>query len=305
MSDNEISRILIDWGTSSFRIWGVDQIGDVLFENKAPLGMSKLNPSDYESLLENVLLEFEVPKNIPVLICGMAGAAQGWQEAKYIDLPTRLENLSSHAIKVQTQTRDVRILPGLAQRSSLEPDVMRGEETLLLGALAKGYSYESYCMPGTHSKWVQVANGEVQAFKTFMTGELFAILGEHSTLSHFIDGQDGALGNHPGFESAVKEIASKPDLLINTLFSIRSGSLLFSNEDAGFFKARLSGLLIGAELSAMKTDHANKIGLIGRGETLKHYSSAMGFLGMGFDIIDSHALAVSGLKSAADELWLG
>jgi len=78
LSSNGISRVLIDWGTSSFRLWGVNDAGDVLIEKQAPLGMSKIMPDEYEALLEKFLSELKVPEKIPVLICEMAGAAQGW-----------------------------------------------------------------------------------------------------------------------------------------------------------------------------------------------------------------------------------
>lgn len=297
------SHVLIDWGTSSFRLWCIDIKGALLFEIYEPLGMSKLSPLNYEHLLEEILLQHDIKANVPVLICGMAGAAQGWQEAKYIDLPTKLDGLSAHAIRVKTQGRDVRILPGLAQRNESKPDVMRGEETLLLGALVDGLLYENYCIPGTHSKWVQIENGEVQKFQTFMTGELFALLSEHSTLSYFLDNTDEELHKHEAFRNAVSEIEVSPELLMNSLFSIRSGALLFENEDALSSRARLSGLLIGAELAVIKAKQNGKIGLIAQGELSGHYSAAMNILKMDFDIINSHDLALSGLKFITHKIW--
>ena len=299
----QTSHILIDWGTSSLRLWGVNTVGDLLFKKHVPLGMSKLSPKDYEPLLEAMLSQLGVNKNIPVLICGMAGAAQGWQEVSYIDLPTRLDGLSQFAVQVKTKGRDVRILPGLAQRSKSLPDIMRGEETLLLGAMLNGLPNENYCMPGTHSKWVHITDGEVRKFRTFMTGEVFALFSEHSTLSHFLGDKGENLYQHPAFVSAVNEIKTKPNMLMNTLFSIRSGALLFPNQNNFYLQARLSGLLIGAEIAVMANKSSNKIGLIAMGELADSYSSAMRLLAMDFDIIDSHDLALSGLKFIADKLW--
>lgn len=303
MSKKIISQVLIDWGTSSFRLWAINQDGDVLIEKHAPLGMSKLKPSDYEGLLERMFSELGLADSIPVLICGMAGAAQGWQEAKYLDLPTMLDTLSLSAIKVQTQGRDIRILPGLAQRSKLKPDVMRGEETLLLGAIAENYPYKNYCIPGTHAKWVEMANAEVYKFQTFMTGEMFSLWSKNSTLSYFLDSQCKDLHKHAEFENAIIEIAAKPEFLMSALFSIRSRNLLFPNEDVVSAKARLSGLLIGAELAAMKSIINDKVGLIARDELSNHYAYAMRIIGMDFEVIDSHELALSGLKLMASKLW--
>jgi len=218
-------------------------------------------------------------------------------------LPTQLDNLSSHAVKVDTAERDVRILPGLAQRSVSKPDVMRGEETLLLGAIASDFSYQHYCIPGTHSKWVNVVKGEIQEFQTFMTGEMFALFSKTSTLSYFIDQKDEGFYKDDAFKKAVCEIYNKPELLTSALFSIRSSALLFPNKDKVSFASRLSGLLIGAELAAMKSNVSDKIGLIARDELADHYVRAMNIAGMDFEVIDSHELALCGLKFAASRLW--
>lgn len=265
--------------------------------------MTKLSPLDYEPMLEEILSELCVKGEVPVLICGMAGASQGWQEANYVDLPTNLDDLHSHAVKVKTKSRDVRILPGLAQRVKANPDVMRGEETLLLGASSKGYDFEAYCMPGTHSKWVWLEQGKIQSFRTIMTGELYALLGEHSTLATFIKKNEDNLQEHPAFLHAVDEIIKNPERLTNLLFSLRSGSLLFINEDITASAARLSGLLIGAEFASMQGDKPNEIGLIAQGNLASVYTKVMNRLGINFVLIDSHDLALAGLKSCAKKLW--
>lgn len=221
----------------------------------------------------------------------MAGAAQGWQEAQYIDLPTRLVDLPNHAVKVKTELRDVRILPGLVQRIITALDFMRGEEKLLLGAMLTGHEYKIYCMLGTHSKWVTTDKGTVEKFQTYMTGELFNLLVESSTLSYFLTAKSEALHEHAEFHKAVKEVTSNSDSLTNTLFSIRSGSMLFSQNDACDPVAKLSGLLIGAEFGAISSLDAGKMGLIARGELSNNYAKAMKVLGVDFEIIDSHRLA--------------
>jgi len=222
----------------------VNKNSDVLSQHHAPLGMKKLSSADYEPMLEAILLKLNVKTEIPVLICGMAGAAQGWQEAKYRNVPSQLNDISEHAIKVKTKSRDVRILPGLCQRVKTNPDVMRGEETLLLGASSKGCDFETYCMPGTHSKWVWLGEGEIQSFQTFMTGELYALLSEHSTLATFMNA------------------------------------------------ASLSGLCIGAEFTSIEFDKLNNVGLIAQGNLASAYSKVMDHLGINFELIDSHDLAL-------------
>ena len=297
-----ITHILIDWGTTSFRLWGVNADGAVLCRTDEPYGMSKLKPSDYEPMLESILAKFDIAETTPVLICGMAGAAQGWQEARYINIPTKLDGLPGQAITVKTSLRPVRILPGLAQRSETHPDVIRGEETLLLGALINGLRYKYYCLPGTHSKWVQVQDGQICQIQTFMTGELFDLLSTRSTLSYFMDIGGESLHHHPGYKTAILDIQSNPELLMNALFSIRAGRLLFSEGDAAAAMARLSGLLIGAELSAVQVNKKEAIGLVAQGRLADFYLTAMMHLDINAELINSEALALSGLKFAADQM---
>ena len=302
-SVQEISQVLIDWGTSSFRLWGVDERDAVQVEHIGKLGMQKLKSSDYENTLEEILSKLEIRSNVPVLVCGMAGAAQGWQEAEYIDLPTSLEDLPNKAVKVKTAARDVRILPGLAQRLETSPDVMRGEETLLLGAILAKQKYKAYCIPGTHSKWVTMNEGVVEKFYTYMTGELFNLLVEYSTLSYFLNAKSENLHEHPEFQKAVLEVASDPKSLSHSVFSIRSGSMLFQKKDHYAPLARLSGLLIGDELVTMSSPCNGKIGLIANGVLSDNYAKAMNALDIDFEIIDSHQLALTGLKFCATKIW--
>src|SRR6185295_3284527 len=130
-------------------------------------------------------------RGLPVIICGMAGARQGWVEAGYVDTPAPLASILKHAVAVPGQDRDIRILPGIAQRDRGAPDVMRGEETQLLGALGPDAADDALvCLPGTHSKWVEAKGGTVERFATFMTGELFDVVSRETILAHTIAGAD-------------------------------------------------------------------------------------------------------------------
>jgi len=141
--------------------------------------------------------------DLPVVVCGMAGARQGWVEAGYIDTPAHLAFILERAVPVPGQSRDIRILPGIAQRNPKAPDVMRGEETQLLGALGINAAGEAVvCIPGTHSKWARVSGGTVERFATFMTGELFSVVSRETILSHAVTGADEAEDTE-AFKSAV------------------------------------------------------------------------------------------------------
>lgn len=299
----DMKYILIDWGTSSFRLWAIDQGGTIAVSHHEARGMSSLGPAEYEPFLEGYLASKGIGAGVPVLICGMAGAKQGWQEAPYADLPTKLDTLFLAAVSVvSATTRDIRILPGVAQRDARRPDVMRGEETILLGAVLQGDANRLFCLPGTHSKWVSIQQNMITTITTMMTGELFALLKHHSTLSSLLDDDGTSLSAHPAFHDGVVAGADAPQDLPSLLFSIRSDALLNATDGKASL-ARLSGLLIGAELAAMRGHISGKVGLISQGALAYLYKSAMSILALSFEDIDSHEMVLSGLIYCADQIW--
>lgn len=299
----DMKYILIDWGTSSFRLWAIDQSGTIAVSHHEARGMSSLGPAEYEPFLEGYLASKGIGAEVPVLICGMAGAKQGWQEAPYVDLPTKLDTLFLAAVSVvSATTRDIRILPGVAQRDARRPDVMRGEETILLGAVLQDDANRLFCLPGTHSKWVSIQQNMITTITTMMTGELFALLKHHSTLSSLLDDDGMSLSAHPAFHDGVVAGADAPQDLPSWLFSIRSDALLNATDGKASL-ARLSGLLIGAELAAMRDHISGEVGLISQGALADLYKSAMNILALSFDDIDSHEMVLSGLIYCADQIW--
>src|ERR1700747_3755838 len=140
----------VDWGTSSFRLWLIDDTGCVLAERRSHEGMMAAAKPGFAAVLQSHLSAVQAPGDLPVIICGMAGARQGWVEAGYIDTPAPLAAILARAAIVPGQSRDIRILPGIAQRDVAAPDVMRGEETPLPGALGGDIANAALvCMPGT------------------------------------------------------------------------------------------------------------------------------------------------------------
>src|SRR4249920_2331486 len=127
--------IAVDWGTSSFRLWLIGEDDSILGERRSGEGMTSAAQTGFAQVLQSHLDALAAPENLPVIVCGMAGARQGWVEAGYIDTPAHLATVLERAVSVPGATRDIRILPGIAQRNPDAPDVMRGEETQLLGAL--------------------------------------------------------------------------------------------------------------------------------------------------------------------------
>src|SRR5215212_6671802 len=159
---SQAAYVAVDWGTSSFRLWLVDRTGNVLGERRSHEGMMAAGKLGFPAVLRSHLDAVSAAPGLPVIVCGMAGARGGWVEAGYIDTPAQLASILKQAVAVPGQDRDIRILPGIAQRDPNAPDVMRGEETQLLGTLGIDAADDAVvCMPGTHSKWVMVTGGAV------------------------------------------------------------------------------------------------------------------------------------------------
>ena len=297
--------VAVDWGTSSFRLWLICEDGSILAERRSGEGMTTAAQTGFAKVLQAHLDAISAPDDIPVIVCGMAGARQGWVEAGYIDTPTSLAAILTAAVSVPGQSRDVRILPGLAQRSQQVPDVMRGEETQLLGAIAANAKGEQLvCMPGTHSKWVRVLDGQVTGFSTFMTGELFDIITKHSILSHAVAGASDQPADTKAFEAALKAVLNRPALATNLLFTARSGQLLNGLTSAGA-QALISGTLIGAEIAGALTSAGENaaITLVASGRLQALYEDAFRSLSLNYKTIDADAAVRRGLSAAAEAIW--
>ena len=296
--------VAVDWGTSSFRLWLMARDGRVLAERRSGEGMTSAAKTGFSAVLSSHLAAVEAPDTLPVIVCGMAGARQGWVEAGYIDVPTPLASILTAAVRVPGESRDIRILPGLAQRQTATPDVMRGEETQLLGALGgTSAGPQEVCMPGTHSKWVHVGDAEVTGFSTFMTGELFDAISKHTILSHAVAGAEEQPADAAAFEAAVSAAFARPALASNLLFTARSGQLLHGIS-ATAAQARLSGTLIGIEIAGALQDAATSgITLVASGRLQALYEQAFKTLSLAFTAIDADAAVRRGLSAAADAIW--
>ena len=290
--------VLADWGTSRVRVWALDRHTAILDERRSDRGMEAMSRDGYGRELENLLSAMGVPRDIPVLICGMAGAAQGWQEAPYLDLPVDFTSLADRTIRITGQGRDFRILPGVAQRDSDNPDVMRGEETILHGLVCAGLREGTVCLPGTHSKWARIKGGRVVGFRTMMTGEMFAILGERSILRHTVI-SDG--WSDDDFIAAVREAHAAPARAFASLFGLRAGPLLFADK-APHGASRLSGLMIGAEISSCLATH-HGVHLAATGTMATRYAAALRCLDIDFDMTDADLAVRTGLFDLASRLW--
>ncbi|MEM5472013.1 2-dehydro-3-deoxygalactonokinase [Hoeflea sp. AS60] len=291
------SIVAVDWGTSSFRLWVMSRDGTVLAEHRSNEGMTEVAALGFETVLENHLTALSVPGHLPVVICGMAGSRQGWVEAGYIDTPADVTTIGKSATIVPHAARSVIILPGLAVRSEGEPDVMRGEETQLLGAYLDMPGGARYCMPGTHSKWVSMDGATVTGFETFMTGELFAAISAKTILVHSTGGEGGVDANDPAFLTGVRDGWAQAAKITHHLFSIRAGQLLHSH-GIDENRARLSGLLIGVELAGAGVRGDEQIGLVASGAMQRLYHAALSECGVKVRDINADAAVRRGLVEA-------
>jgi 2-dehydro-3-deoxygalactonokinase len=299
----------VDWGTSSFRLWLLDAAGAVLAERRSGEGMLTAGTEGFGPTLEKHLAAAGASATLPVIVCGMAGARQGWIEAPYVTLPAGLDGILAGAVPVPGQQREVRILPGLAQRRADAPDVMRGEETQLAGVLPLfAAGRHVVCMPGTHSKWVEAADGVIGGFRTWLTGELFSVLSKQSILRHSLgENAAPALPDTPAFVAACTEALGQGGDVGPFLFRIRAATLLqeLSPADAA---ATLSGLLIGAEIASARRvfDEPDKVILVASGLLGSLYAAALKLTGCAVLQADADEAVRAGLFEAAKRLgWTG
>ncbi len=301
---NGTAYVAVDWGTSSFRLWLMDRVGGVIAERRSGEGMMAAATTGFAAVLQSHLDALDLAADLPVVICGMAGARQGWVEAGYVDTPARLTAVLDRAAVVAGQSRDVRILPGIAQRDPKAPDVMRGEETQLLGALGlDAVDKATVCMPGTHSKWVHLRGGTVERFATFMTGELFGAIARDTILSHAVAGAEDAV-DEDAFKAAVTAAFEAPASAANLLFQVRSGQLLFGGS-ATAARETISGTMIGLELAAGLAGQAPgmAITLIASGRLQVLYRLALETRAVRIEAVDADDAVRRGLAMAATTIW--
>jgi 2-dehydro-3-deoxygalactonokinase len=299
----ETSCIAVDWGTSRLRLWALDGEGKVIAERRSEEGLEGVRAAGFNATLETHLVAIGVGADVPVIICGMAGSRQGWVEAPYLPTPTPLDAITDNAATVNESRRDVRILPGLSQHLTVNPQVMRGEETKLLG-LGLNKAQHLVCMPGTHAKWAQIDKGVVTGFTTFLTGELYALFTTHSILRHSIAKDASVAADDRHFVEACQSMIKAPQFLTEKLFSIRAAGLLF-NATADQAAATLSGLLIGAEVGAAKLSFGTSapLTLAATGTLGALYNKAVQLAGFDVETVDSEMLVRAGLFSAAKTFW--
>lgn len=289
--------IAADWGTTHLRVWHMSEDGDVLGEARSDKGMASLAQEEFEpALLDLIEPWLEEDQRKDVIACGMVGARQGWIEADYVAVPSAPPSQGglTNALCEDQRIR-VSIIPGMKQDDPA--DVMRGEETQIAGFLSLRPEFEgTLCMPGTHTKWVQIGGGEVLRFASSLTGELFALLSSHSVLRHSVSGDGQNLASFKqGAEIAVKSEGKA----LADIFSIRAEDLLHGQPaDAG--RGNLSGLLIGSEVAARKDWLEGEVVILGEPGLTNLYGMAIETAGGAAEEVQAMDLTLRGLRSAHD-----
>ncbi|QCP51054.1 2-dehydro-3-deoxygalactonokinase [Trinickia violacea] len=284
--------IALDWGTTSLRAYLFDANGDVIAHCASTAGIMNLPRSvsagGFDAAFEDACgVWLDRAPRVPVIAAGMVGSAQGWAEAPYVDAPADADALAAGIVRVGTDRGiALHIVPGVIQRGEL-PNVMRGEETQIVGALAdnaalgNGSASALIGLPGTHAKWAVVRDGRIERFYTFMTGEVFAALRDHTIL-----GRTMAEPQTPSTAAFLRgvAVAKRTDHagLLATIFSTRTLGLtaeLSAEEQSDY----LSGLLIGHELCGLAAVHpqfaVEPLRLIGNEALCDRYRLALAELG--------------------------
>ncbi|MCV6604038.1 MAG: 2-dehydro-3-deoxygalactonokinase [Porticoccaceae bacterium] len=293
-----------DWGTSNLRLFLVDKsTGACLAKTQGP-GVAQLDKVQIPALLNELTGKWQQQYSVSdMLLCGMVGSTIGWQDAGYADCPLALSDLADHLCDVDGATLPTRIVPGIRCHSPTgATDIMRGEETQLLGALQSqpelATGNQLLCLPGTHSKWVAINNGVVENFLTSLSGELFAILKNHSILAR--DAGSGTI-DEATFLSGVQRSTSQSHCdLTHLLFETRSRQI--SGElPAALAGDFLSGLIIGRDiqnaLKVFKATLENPIYFIANPSLNHLYDLACEQTGIACQTLDGDQLSLSGMQA--------
>jgi 2-dehydro-3-deoxygalactonokinase len=302
----QASYIAGDWGTSHLRLMLCDVEGFCIESREGPGAAA--SRGKFPETLELLTADWQrVHGDLPVVLCGMVGSSIGWIEAPYLPCPAKPDVLAGAV--VVPRGRGVSIVPGLSCTNPHgAPDVLRGEETQLLGALALepalGEGRKLVCLPGTHTKWLWLDDGVVRQFLTAPTGELFGLLVDHSVL---VRDRDTPVAHiDVDFKRGVADAAGATDAsLLHRLFESRSRRMakLLTPEGAASWT---SGLLIGSDVTAAlklaRDVDAGAITVIGTPTLTGRYAEALKHAHRAAHCLDGAAAAQAGLTRIRHQL---
>lgn len=281
--------IAIDWGSTNLRAW-LYQGEQCLESRQSEAGVTRLNGHSPAAVFSEITAGWR-DSATPVVMAGMVGSNVGWKAAPYLPVPVHFSAIGEQLTAVSDQ---IWIIPGLSVSRDDNHNVMRGEETQLLGARAIAPS-SVYVMPGTHCKWVQADRQQISDFRTVMTGELHHLLLRHSLVGTGLPEQVSA---PDAFNAGLERGLNSPDILPQ-LFEVRAAHVLGSlpREQVSEF---LSGLLIGAEVATMSAHlHDCQVTLVAGEALADRYQQALGAIGRQTTVVSGDTAFQTGIRSIA------
>ncbi len=299
-----LACIATDWGTTNRRAWALGPSGEILDRRKDACGLLAVEGGRFaDSFLAFCADWLAGGRAVPVIMSGMVGSKLGWKEAPYLPTPVTLARLADGLCRIgPVGPAAVWIVPGICRDDADQPEVMRGEECEILGALrAGGGSDGTFLLPGTHTKWVIVSAGRLVDFRTYMTGEVFGLLRRTGTLSQLMAGE--AVDPEAFRRGLARAMAADSGHLLHSLFSVRTLGL-FDRLPPAALPGYLSGLLIGSEMRDAAAwlrgrGVAAKVTGIGTPALLAAYRTAAACVDLELTGLDSAGLLPGALFSIA------
>ena len=290
----------IDWGTTSFRAFRLRPDGSIAARRAAPRGILAVETGRFEEELLRQVGDWIADGEGHVLMSGMIGSRQGWVEAPYVECPAGVGEIAARLARIGCDGADLRIVPGLTCiDAGGTPEVMRGEETQIIGALSDaGGGPALACLPGSHSKWAEVTGGRIIRFATYLSGEAFAALRGHTILGKLMREAPTDLA---AFDRGVAR-AGEAGHLLHHLFGVRTLGL-FGELAEGASSSYLSGLLIGHEVRAALPAAGAAVHLIGATALCELYARALAACGARAIQYGEDAAAAGLARLGRDVAW--
>lgn len=291
--------IALDWGTTRARAFLISEAGEMLERRSADQGIQSVPAGGFPAAFEAIAGDLrQSAPDAAIVLAGMIGSRNGWIEAPYVPCPASPGDIAAAGMQVTlADGMPATILPGLSCDDGAF-DVMRGEETLIVGlGLQDGVA----CLPGTHSKWALIEGGRITRFASFMTGEIYGLLRQHSILSRLAEeptGEDSVRGMADGLAAA-----ARPGGLLNTAFAARS-EVLAGRLPGGAVGPYLSALLVADEIAGAQAilGQARTVHLVADGALAQSYGAALAAAGIATQVTTPEAAFVAGVVRLAADL---
>jgi len=268
----------IDWGTSSLRAYLMNSQGAVLDKLESPEGIMKVTDKNFEAVCQRSVAHWLKQDKLPVIASGMITSRNGWLETPYQSIPADAEQLADALVPLSTDNGlQLHFVTGVSTEHAGSPDVMRGEETQIVGAISTGINNGTFVMPGTHCKWVTVCNGRIEDFATYMSGEVYEVLCQYTILGTLMKASSFCESR---FREGVNKGFEAGSNLLHTLFHVRTLPLFgkMREEEVADY---LSGMLIGAEINGATSGAIAEapVIIVGRDNLAKRYAIALSVAG--------------------------